>query len=219
MERTGRATVSGRVGSADGLSLPDAYRRGEREALRLVESWIRTAIGHSRRSLLREPADVVQEVHLRILTNLHRGVFRGDSTFKTYVWAVTRYTSLALASKERRYRPIETHEAQLKAAPETGPEHLLLAAEQRSRLLSAIGTLSGKERRLFQLLYCQGLDYRSAGSELGIPVGTVKSRASRFRTSLTRRVSLPSRRSPVARRERAASGREPSSPRQTGSAR
>lgn len=174
-------------------SLLSAYRNGEGQALRLVESWIRTAVSRTKRELLRERSDVVQEVHLRILTNLRRGSFRGDSSFKTYVWAITRYTSLAFVKDERKHLPTGAREPEELATLQMSPEQRFIAEERASSLARVVRGLPVKQRRLFQLLYCQGLDYRSAGRELGIPVGTVKSRASRFRSALTRRVQLASR--------------------------
>jgi RNA polymerase sigma-70 factor (ECF subfamily) len=181
--------------SREEASLLEAYRSGEREALRLVEKWIQSGVVRSTQEFIRDRADVVQEVHLRILTNLHRGTFRGDSTFKTYVYGVTRYTSLGLLREKRKYLSLPQREL---TSREANPHQALAAAEKASRLATALRELPDKQRRLYNLLYRQGLDYETVGRELGVPIGTVKSRASRFRAKLSRRLSGPVRPLPPA---------------------
>ena len=170
-------------------SLLLAYRSGEREALRVVESWIRSAVARSAWELSRDRADVVQEVHLRLLTNLDRGSFRGESTFKSYVCGVTKYTSIGLVRNKRKYLPLPLGEPERLSTPCAGPEQRLAARERISQVASALERLPIEQRRLFQLIYRQGLDYETVGRMLGVATGTVKSRASRFRSALTRRLS------------------------------
>jgi RNA polymerase sigma-70 factor, ECF subfamily len=169
-------------------SLLQAYRSGEREALRLVESWIRRVVGRSSAELRRDRADVVQEVHLRLLSNLHRDTFRGESTFKTYVTSVTRYTSLALVRERRKYLPLNQEPDEM-TSPGRGPDESLAVTEKGAFLRSAMRRLSAEHRRMFELVYCEGLDHEAVGRRLGIPVGTVKSRSSRFRAALTRQLA------------------------------
>jgi RNA polymerase sigma-70 factor (ECF subfamily) len=53
----------------------------------------------------------------------------------------------------------------------------LLQPEVSVSIAQALGTLSFDQRRVIDLIYTAGLTFREASRMLGIPIGTVKSRA------------------------------------------
>jgi RNA polymerase sigma factor (sigma-70 family) len=63
----------------------------------------------------------------------------------------------------------------------------------------ALGALRRSEREVIALCVWSGLDYATAASALGVPVGTVRSRLSRARRRL--RKLVPADREPVGGRE------------------
>jgi RNA polymerase sigma-70 factor (ECF subfamily) len=63
------------------------------------------------------------------------------------------------------------------AAP--SPEGILLAGEERQRLLAAVNELREEERLVIACRYFLELSEEEASAALGVPVGTVKSRTSR----------------------------------------
>jgi RNA polymerase sigma-70 factor (ECF subfamily) len=60
-----------------------------------------------------------------------------------------------------------------------GPERDVIAAEQRTELLSALGTLRDEDREILGARFLLDLSESEAADTLGIPRGTVKSRTSR----------------------------------------
>ena len=64
------------------------------------------------------------------------------------------------------------------------PLHQAHAHELGERLDAAVATLPREQRAPFELYVATGLDYRGIASELGLPIGTVRSRLHRARAAL-----------------------------------
>jgi RNA polymerase sigma-70 factor (ECF subfamily) len=73
------------------------------------------------------------------------------------------------------------------------PEAQAVASDRRSLLHAALRGLSAINREIVVLRDVHGLSVQHVASVLGIPVGTVKSRASRARVELTEKVLALSR--------------------------
>ena len=162
-----------------------AYYLGEGAAVGLVHSWIAAVVGRRSRHLGEDRADIIQDVHRRLLNNLNRNSFRGECTFKTYVQTVTQYTCIEFARSKHRRRRADVILQEL-PDPSPGPEQDLLAAERVELAARLIRSLPETHQRLYDLIYRDRLDYQTVGRKLGIATGTVKSRANRFRISLAR---------------------------------
>ncbi len=173
-----------------------AYYLGEGAAVGLVHSWIVAVVGRRSRHLVEDRADIIQDVHRRLLNSLNRDMFRGESTFKTYVQTVTQYTCIEFARAQHRRSRMDVIPMDLED-PSPGPEQDLLAAERVELAARLIRSLPETHQRLYDLIYRDRLDYQTVGRKLGIATGTVKSRASRFRISLAR-MAARSRWHPVA---------------------
>jgi RNA polymerase sigma-70 factor, ECF subfamily len=62
-------------------------------------------------------------------------------------------------------------------AADAARDDTLLHPEVKLSIAQALGTLSVDQRRVIDLIYTAGLTFREASRMLGIPIGTVKSRA------------------------------------------
>jgi RNA polymerase sigma-70 factor (ECF subfamily) len=62
------------------------------------------------------------------------------------------------------------------AGPDCVIEARIEAEERTAWVRSAVSKLPDPMRRVLTLVVCEGLQYRDAAAQLGIPVGTVKSR-------------------------------------------
>ena len=71
------------------------------------------------------------------------------------------------------------------------PLHHAHAHELRERILAAIARLPAEQRQPFALYVENGLDYRGIAKHLRLPVGTVRSRLHRARTTLQRMLHEP----------------------------
>lgn len=83
------------------------------------------------------------------------------------------------------------------AEPDAGPELALDGKETRASIVEAIASLDPLERRVILLAYQDGLTQAEIASELGWPLGTVKTRTRRALHHLRDRLEAPSSRTPT----------------------
>ena len=79
------------------------------------------------------------------------------------------------------------------AEPEAGPEVALAGKETRASIVEAIASLDPLERRVILLAYQDGLTQAEIATELGWPLGTVKTRTRRALHHLRDRLEEPQR--------------------------
>jgi RNA polymerase sigma-70 factor (ECF subfamily) len=122
--------------------------------------------------------DASQEVWVKVYRSLPG--FWGRSSFATWLFRVTRNVCLdMLRSGRRAAPPIDPVQLQGRALNDTAGE-----ATTRVDLESALRALSPEDREAFNAVALFGLPYADAGSVLGVPSGTVKSRVFRARRAL-----------------------------------
>jgi RNA polymerase sigma-70 factor (ECF subfamily) len=126
-----------------------------------------------------DAADAVQDAFLKAYAALPR--FRVGSPVKPWLLQI-------VANEGRNRRRSATRRAGLadRAATATpreasvaSPEVEVLAAEQRTTLLTALGRLRDEDREVIGARYLLELSEAETAATLGLPTGTVKSRTSR----------------------------------------
>lgn len=127
--------------------------------------------------------DVAQEVFLRVTRSA--GSFRGDSSARTWVFAVARNTCADAVRRRVRTRDREVvadveadHTAALDAA------HPQPDAGDGLDLALLLDELDPDRREAFTLTQLSGLSYAEAAAVLDVPVGTIRSRVARARGDL-----------------------------------
>jgi RNA polymerase sigma-70 factor (ECF subfamily) len=115
--------------------------------------------------------DIVQETMVRLWRNVERIDFVRD--LRPLLFTVARRLIID-GYRRRRVRPAEVGEAALAEIPATDELDRSLVALTVKR---ALGTVAAPQRAVIVALYYQGRTIQSTASELGIPAGTVKSRA------------------------------------------
>ncbi|NMA07501.1 MAG: RNA polymerase sigma factor [Clostridiales bacterium] len=123
----------------------------------------------------REPDDVLQETVLAVWQNLK--VYRGDSSFRTFILAVAR-RKLADAYRKEYRNPT------LPLTDDISDNDFSDTICECVDVGSALDTLTQRDRELVFLVYNAGLPLADIARMLGIPVGTVKSRLSAIRAKL-----------------------------------
>jgi len=147
--------------SSSFVELVDRYKRG------LYRMFYRT---------LRNPADaedMTQEVFLRAYANLKD--FRGDSSFKTWLYriAINLVTNL---KKSGRYNKEIIGEESVSSDTRTNPKLLetLIDKDRAELVKNAMNSLPEKQRITLSLRLEKDLKNREIAEILGCPVGTVK---------------------------------------------
>jgi RNA polymerase sigma-70 factor (ECF subfamily) len=128
--------------------------------------------------------DATQEVWVKVYQALPD--FQGRSSVSTWLFRITRNACLDMLRAGRRVAtPIDPLDLQGRAADDTAGD-----AGSRVDLQTAMRALSPEDRDAFNAVALFGLQYSEAGSVLGVPAGTVKSRVFRARRALVALLSL-----------------------------
>lgn len=163
-------------------ALVEAMARGDREGA-LAEFYERFAgrVMALLVKMLRSRAEAEERLQ-DIFIELWRRAPQYDrrrASVSTWVVTVARSRALdTLRSRARRRADaqVPSDEAQL-AAPETErPDRRAERALRRQRLDQALATLSPEQRQVLEFSYFRGLSHSEISAELGLPLGTVKSR-------------------------------------------
>jgi RNA polymerase sigma-70 factor (ECF subfamily) len=147
-----------------------------------------------------EARDVSQDVFLQVYRTLGR--FEGRSSLKTWIYRIVvnhchNRRRLWMRRARGASRPLDeltpSDEASLSRAAESGgdPYDQVRRAEQAALVQAALLSLPFRHRAVVVLKDAEGLSCEAVAEALGLPVGTVKSRLSRAREALRRRISGP----------------------------
>ncbi|MEV6286050.1 sigma-70 family RNA polymerase sigma factor [Kribbella sp. NPDC051770] len=160
-----------------------AARDGDRYALddfvRALQRDVRRYVAH----LSADPAaaeDLAQETFLRALTSLHR--FEGRSSARTWLLSIARRTVVD-ELRRRASRPRLADRDWLLAAEQSQPRDLP-GFDDGIALAELLDQIPTDRREVFVLTQLAGVPYAEVAAHLGCPVGTVRSRVARARTTL-----------------------------------
>ncbi|MFG2330974.1 sigma-70 family RNA polymerase sigma factor [Streptomyces sp. NPDC048604] len=125
--------------------------------------------------------DLTQEVFLRALAALPR--FEGRSSARTWLLSIARRTVVdSLRHAAARPRLSDRDDWQTEA--ELNQPQGLPGFEDGIALAELLATIPAERKEAFVLTQLLGLPYAEAAETIGCPVGTVRSRVARARTSL-----------------------------------
>lgn len=139
-------------------------------------------------SVLHDPGDAedaTQESFIAAINALDK--YRGDSQFRTWLFAIALNTSRAyLRQRGRRGRLQSTLIDQVESSSETAhsPERQVMQQESSQALWRAINQLDEKHRLPIILRYYHDLSTQEIADVLNVNVGTIHSRLSNARTRL-----------------------------------
>jgi RNA polymerase sigma-70 factor (ECF subfamily) len=136
-----------------------------------------------------EARDLAQEVFVRLYET--RGRWAEADHFLAWLCQVARNRAIDYQRRRRIRQPpsVVPEEEGLQAVdPSPGPAALLEHRSRRRLVQTALARLSSLSREIVMLRDVQELSVREVATLLGIPIGTVKSRASRARVELAEKV-------------------------------
>jgi len=168
---------------AEDADLVERYLKGEAPAVGTVDGWIARAAYPYQRRLLHRWDDVLQDIHLEVTRLLMQGKFRGESSFKTYLWRVVSHTCLDQIRADSRVKWIEldpgdeAEEPAFPAAAEAGHGE---RSEVKDLLLRVLERVPAECRELWRMIHA-GLSYREMSARLAVAEGTLRVRVLRCR--------------------------------------
>jgi RNA polymerase sigma-70 factor (ECF subfamily) len=145
-----------------------------------------------------EARDVAQNVFLHVYRKL--GQFRGKSALRTWIYRITvnqchNRRRWWKSRKRDREEPLDELVSGAQAArladqrPRSSPNDETRRRERARRVQAALLELSFEHRAVLILREMEGLSCEAIGEALGVAAGTVKSRLSRAREALRRRLA------------------------------
>lgn len=175
-----------RVDPTDG-ELVDAWRAGDRAAgSRLVERHFRAVYGFFRNKLGGDVEDLVQRTFLAVVGA--RDAFRGEASFRTYLFAVARNELLQHFRRREGGAAIDELEAHPSVAldPEADPGActVLHARGEQRLLLRALRRVPLDDQIALELMYFEELPTPEVARVLGVPAPTLRGRIARARARL-----------------------------------
>lgn len=196
-------TVTGSIGTTTPLtpvtSTPARHTAGPDEAVTLlalaaragdpgaVDQFVR-ALHHDVRRYVaylsadpQSAEDLTQETFLRALGSLHR--FEGRSSARTWLLSIARRTVVD-SLRHKAARPKIADRDDWQTAAEQRQPRDLPGFEDGVALAELLAAIPAERREVFVLTQVLGLPYAEAAVMLGCPIGTVRSRVARARSSL-----------------------------------
>lgn len=129
--------------------------------------------------------DLVQDCLARAIAKRH--LWKPGTDLRAWLFTILHHSRVNhLRRAKREEDRAETAAVVLAPVPRQPDDRLVLRDLDR-----AIGNLPEYLRRVLLLVGLEGLDYATAGTILGLPVGTVRSRVERARRALRKELSRP----------------------------
>lgn len=156
------------------------WRSGSREAGdRLLHRYVPELAGFFGRRSSAHADELVQRTLLACTQSV--GQFEGRSTFRTYLFGIARnqYLMYRRAEAYARHEPVT-----MATLPEDGPSQLVAVRQEQVMLILALRRIEPDFSLVLRKFYWEERSVDEIAAELGIPVGTVKSRLARGRASL-----------------------------------
>src|SRR5687767_15778870 len=118
-----------------------------------------------------EIEELVQDTFVRAFASLQ--AFRGESSFRTWLFTIERRLLLDRRRSERRRGPeVELDESHVTTTHD--PLDSVVAAESQQRLRVAVGRLSPTQREVFTLRVSEGLSYKEIAEAVGTTEGAAR---------------------------------------------
>lgn len=169
--------ASGGLAADEGIL--NGFLAGEDQAVFLVQGWV-DGVVHLGRWRFEDPQAISQEIVMRLITTVRSGRYQRRSSFKTFVFAVAKYTCVDIYRRERMRERIEM------AGQPAATRDLLPEAEQSLERRESLAVLSyvlqrlpEECRRMWNWVYAEGLSAAEIGSRLGASAGTIRVRVHR----------------------------------------
>jgi len=130
-----------------------------------------------------EASDVLQDTYLKVLDG--RAVFRGESSFRTWLFGVVRRTANEHRRNVlRRLSALWRIESVDVVAPATDPDAAIDGRASADRLRAALRTLPTRQRQVLHLVFHEDLTVEAAAGVMGVSVGSARTHYARGKARL-----------------------------------
>jgi len=121
-----------------------------------------------------EAEDVTIEVYMQVWDKAS-DYDPDKSSPSAWLMMLTRSRAIDRLRNRSKMNLVEGYEEGDHSNPNSGPEEITVAAEQRKIVQNALGKLAPQQRRAIELAYFYGLSQSEIAREMDQPLGTIKS--------------------------------------------
>lgn len=155
------------------IELANRYVSGQRDVYKQVDSWINQVTRLSIWHFVEETEDVNSIVHLKLFSSLKGSRFRGESTFRTYVQRVARYTCIDQVRSQRVQREADPEDLPAPSGTEA-PDVIHERSVEYAIFIKIFRSIGPDCQKLWRMVFSESLNYKEIGQKIGLPEGTVK---------------------------------------------
>lgn len=164
-------------GIKDNYEFIQRFINGDKQSILIVKKWIESIVMNHYWGLENEREDITQDVIVKVYLNLRNNNFKYNSSLKTYISRITKYTCIDYFRK--RYKTEKINSDTIEISDKTDIQDEIINNERIALMEMIINELPEKCRKILKLALVEKLTYKHIGNLLGIAEGTVKSRVSR----------------------------------------
>lgn len=156
----------------------DGFVRGKKKDYDTISGWIGTVVSSMVWNESISAEDIVSDTRYKVLLNLKEGKFRHDSSLKTYVQSVARFTTIDTIRSHRRATEYEFR-ARLEESDAEDPLEVFENEHQLYVVDRILNVIDQKCIVLWKMICLEGLTYKEIAIRIGLSEGAVKTRVSR----------------------------------------
>lgn len=176
---------------AEDFALLEAWQAGDKVAgNHLVRRHFGSVFRFFRTKLSDGVEDVTQATFLALVEAAGR--YRGTGTFKAFLFGIARRQLLLVLRKKGRtgavFSPAEASISQVAGDSMLGPGREMVRREEEQLLLAALRAIPVDFQIVVELHYWEGMPVKDIAAVIEVAPGTVKSRLSRARGMLERKI-------------------------------
>jgi len=138
----------------------EAFLAGEQSAFDQLMLEYQQSLVSFLQGYVRSPEDaedLAEDTFVELL--VHRGRYRGHSSFKTFLFSVARHKAIDHLRHEKRRPAMPLDDVTERSDDAMGPEELCLAGEQADEIAKAIRAIPQEYQEVLRLLYLERLSY------------------------------------------------------------
>jgi RNA polymerase sigma factor (sigma-70 family) len=117
--------------------------------------------------------DIAQDCFIKITESLRAGRFKGESSYKTYIYAVARYTCVDHYRSRKASEHVDIENVVIADSAASG-EEMLISQDERRVACRVLLNLPHECRKLWRAIFYGRRNYKQAADLLGLKEGTVK---------------------------------------------
>ena len=158
--------------------LIDGFLKGDRQSHQTIAGWVSVVIRSGSWNPSLSPEDIAADTLEKLFINLKEGQFRSDSSLKTYVQKIAKFTMIDAGRRSRRVQS-DSQEILDAAADPDDFLTTFVKREEYALYLRMFDLIGNECKALWKLLFQEELPHAEIGKTLGISTSAVKTRAFR----------------------------------------